>query len=391
MSTKTHVRLSVIGATGSVGSSVLDICRRFKDRFIVASLAARSNARELLALCEEFGARTACLWSPTRDEGDMFRAHGIELLRGEQGLTDLASVSGVDQVVFASSGTDAIPALARALKDDLDVSLANKESIVAAGPWIMPLVKRPDQLRPIDSEHSAVWQCLRDEPKGHIKKILLTASGGPFREWSAERMSDARPSDALAHPVWRMGAKITIDSATLMNKGIECIEAMRLFGLAPSQVGALIHPTSIVHGLVEFIDSTMKMLASRPDMRMPSGAAISWPDRVPLSDAQDRAFDISLSDAGVLEFFEPDVDRFPCLAIALDAAEAGPAYPPIMIGADEAAVAAFLDGRIGFTDIPRVIQRSMDGWSGSSPRSIEDAVSLISDGARAASSVIEQM
>lgn len=391
MTSGRRIKIAVIGATGSVGTSVLDICRRFKDRFQVVALAAHSNSKALLDLCIEFDARKASLWSPSSDDIKSFRDSNVDLLCGEEGLIEISTSCGAEQTVFASSGTDAISALAAALENDLDVSLANKESIVAAGPWIMPLVKRRDQLRPIDSEHSAIWQCIRDEPISHIQKIYLTASGGPFREWSLERMRKATPSDALAHPVWRMGAKITIDSATLMNKGIECIEAMKLFGLAHDQVSALIHPTSMVHGAVEFTDATMKMLVSRPDMRMPAAAALSWPDRSPLADEDDAAFSLSLSNISKLEFFPPDVERFPCFATALKAAEAGDAYPPLLIGADEAAVAAFLDERIAFTDISVVVERTLDAFSGTAPHSKEDAIALIGEGTRIASSIISKL
>ncbi|MDR3322190.1 MAG: 1-deoxy-D-xylulose-5-phosphate reductoisomerase [Synergistaceae bacterium] len=376
------MRLAVIGATGSVGGSVLDICARFPDRFDVAAVAAGSNADRLLEAAVRFGARYASLAAPSAGDAERFRASGVTLLGGSEGLIEIASLPDVDHVSFASSGTDAIPALQRALSLDKDVSLANKESIVASGPWVMPLVRRPDQLRPVDSEHSAIWQCLRGEPRTSVKKIFLTASGGPFRDWTIGRMREARPADALKHPVWAMGAKITIDSATLMNKGIECIEAMQLFSLPPDAVGALIHPGSQVHGIVEFSDSTMKLLFSRPDMRLPAAAALSWPERLSLSDVPE--LNLPEPDRWKLDFYEPDAERFPCLGIALEAGRRGGAYPPLLIGADEFAVGAFLDGRISFLSISLIIEKTLESYSGPAPSTVDDSIRLISDGYRMA-------
>ena len=385
------IRLAVVGATGSVGRAVLDICRRFPETFEVVTLAARQDAQGLLARATEFRSRYAYLQNPSVSTTAQFRANGIELLSGAEGLSDLVSLDCVEHAVFASSGTDAIVPLKRALIADKNVSLANKESIVAAGPWIMPLVKRPDQLRPIDSEHSAIWQCLRDEPSKGVRKILLTASGGPFREWSLERMQQITPSDALKHPVWAMGAKITIDSATLMNKGIECIEAMQLFHLPPHAVGALVHPKSLVHGIVEFTDATMKLLLSRADMRLPAAAAISWPERLPLSELFPDDFSVPPPEEWSLEFREPDHARFPCLKLAIRAAEMGGAYPPVLIGADQFAVGAFLEGRIPFLRIPNIIEKTLERFSGPAPNSIEDAIALISEGERISAEVHRTM
>ncbi|MDR1650532.1 MAG: 1-deoxy-D-xylulose-5-phosphate reductoisomerase, partial [Synergistaceae bacterium] len=249
------IKIAVIGATGSVGGAVLDIISRFPERFEAVALAARSSSEKLLELASRFGAKYACLDSPSAEERASFSQLGTELLSGRSGLEDIAGMPGTDHVVFASSGTGAITALLRALSSGRDVSIANKESIAAAGPWVMPLASRPDQIRPLDSEHNAIWQCLSGE-KSRPSRILLTASGGPFRNFTLGEMERVTPKDALAHPVWRMGAKITIDSASLMNKGIECIEAMQLFGMPHDRVGAVIHPGSLVHGIVFFMDGT---------------------------------------------------------------------------------------------------------------------------------------
>ena len=382
------IGVAVIGATGSVGTSVLDICGRFPERFRVVAVTADTSAEKLLSIARKFGSTYACLVKPGAGDAALFAESGVQLITGRDGLAAITELPDVEHVVFASSGTDAISALQRALALDRDVSLANKESIVAAGPWVMPLVKRPDQLRPVDSEHSAIWQCLRDEPAKSVKKIILTASGGPFRKWSKEKMKDITPEDALNHPVWAMGAKITIDSATLMNKGIECIEAMQLFGLPAHSVGALIHPKSLVHGIVHFSDATMKMLFSRPDMRLPAAAALAWPERLNLCDEE---FGIPPLEEWALDFYEPDTERFPCFALALEAGRRGGAYPPLLIGADSFAVNAFLERRITFAGISNIIERVLEGYSGSSPSSAEDAIDLISSGERKAEEICKAM
>lgn len=383
------IRLAIVGATGSVGSSVLDICRRFPDKFEVRGAAAGANEAALLDIVETFGVRYACLSSPEPGADARARSRGALLLSGEDGLIDLVRRDDIDHVVFASSGTDAITALAAALEADKDVSLANKESIVAAGPWIMPLVRRRDQLRPLDSEHSAVWQCMRDEPHISVRSVILTASGGPFRSMTMDQLAVVTPEDALKHPVWSMGAKITIDSATLMNKGIECIEAMRMFDLPNDRVRAVIHPKSLVHAIVEFEDGASKMLLSRPDMRLPSAAALAWPERLELVDAEE-AWEMPAPWEWRLEFFEPDEDRFPCLRIAREASAAGDAYPPLIVGADEAAVGAFLERRISFTAIPRVIEGVMERYRGSAPSSIAEAIAIIDEGRRGALALIAE-
>jgi 1-deoxy-D-xylulose-5-phosphate reductoisomerase len=374
----------VIGATGSVGSSVLDICARFPERFEVVSLAAGSNAAKLTELGCRFNSRKLCLAEPK----EAFCVKDFECLSGVEALSQIAADPDVDQVVFASSGTSAIKALQTALKADKDVSLANKESIVVAGPWVMPLVKRKDQLRPIDSEHSAVWQCLRDAPRGEVAKIWLTASGGPFRDYNAAQMKAVTPAQALAHPVWKMGPKVTIDSATLMNKGIECIEAMQLFGLPSEKVGALIHPRSQVHGMALFCDGTMKMLLSQADMRLPSAAAIAWPERLELMDS---GLDFVWPEKWELNFKEIDKELFPCFEIAREAGRKGGAYPSLLIGADEAAVNAFLSGRIGFLSISGVVEETLSKWRGAQPSALDDAIALVDEGRRLAEEVAAKL
>ncbi|GHV51617.1 1-deoxy-D-xylulose 5-phosphate reductoisomerase [Synergistales bacterium] len=374
--------IAVIGATGSVGGSVLDICARYPDKFRVSALAARSKSRELFALAKRFGVKYAALREPSREDAALFASIGAELLAGDDGLMSLSVMPDIDHVSFSSSGTDAIPALIAALSSGKEVSLANKESVVAAGQWVMPAVRYKDQLRPVDSEHSAVWQCLSGEDWGSVEKIYLTASGGPFLNWPIEQIRAASPEDALRHPVWAMGPKITVDSATLMNKGIECVEAMRLFSLPHSKVGALIHPGSRVHGVVSFSDAAVKLLYSQPDMRLPAACALSWPERLPL--LSDAVFERPDFAAAPLIFSEPDEERFPCFKTALEAGRLGGAYPALLIGADEFAVRAFLDKRIPFGDISVIVEKTLERWSGSAPSSAEDAIELIAEGERLA-------
>lgn len=377
MSTK-KIRVAVIGATGSVGGAVLDICRRFPERFEVVALAAKSNEAKLTELASLHRARTLCLTEPRTAS---FKAEGYNCLTGTEALSLIVSDPDIDHIVFASSGVAAIKALQTALREDKDVSLANKESIVVAGPWVMPLVKRTDQLRPVDSEHSAIWQCIREENKAEIQKIWLTASGGPFRNYTREMLEKVTPEEALAHPVWKMGPKITVDSATLMNKGIECIEAMQLFDLPAEKVSALVHPGSQVHGVVLFYDGTMKLLASSPDMRLPAAAALAWPDRV---DLVGSGLDFSDPAKWDLSFREIDGSLFPCFGIACKAGEMGGAYPSLLVGADEAAVRAFIDGMIPFTAIPLIIEETLSGYSSVPPASLDEAVSMVGEGEAAA-------
>ena len=357
-------RVAVIGATGSVGSSVLDVCRAHPDALEVYALAARSSSEKLTALAAEFGATMLCVHdAPEADK---------KTLRGPEGLIAVAEEPSVDHVVFASSGTAAIPALQAALRAGKEVSLANKESIVVGGPWVMPLIQGQDQLRPLDSEHNAVWQCLHGEA-APVRRVLLTASGGPFRTWPASELETVTPEMALRHPVWPMGAKITIDSATLMNKGIELIEAMTLFGLEPWQVDAVVSPGSFVHALAEFEDGSVKLLAGVPDMRLPAASCLLWPERRFPCGGIERP----LLTPRTIAFERPDSERFPALRLAREAMERRGPLPAVLVGADEVAVERFLSGRLRFTDIARAVGETMEACSLPSPESLEDALAAL--------------
>lgn len=385
-----RIRLSIIGATGSVGGSVLKVCQQFPDIFSVHSLCAYRNVDRMLSLIQEFKPRVVVM-TDNSAASELKRRTGtgdFTIRDGILSLEELVTSDEVDQVIFASSGTDAIPALQKAIIADKDVSLANKESIVVAGPWVMPLIRRNDQLRPLDSEHNAIWHCLRGEKNKDVKRIYLTASGGPFRNLTREALEQVTVEMATRHPVWSMGKKISVDSATLMNKGIELIEAMRLFYLAPSQVKAVIHPASFIHGMVEFKDNTVKMLASYPDMVLPAVTAMAFPNKLEMDSRLVPECDFGDLQ---LQFYAPDVDRFPCLALAMDAASNGGPYPSLLVSADEVAVEAFIQKKISFLKIPLVIRQVMDSWSGSGPDSLDDSLQIMEWGRHNARSVVERM
>lgn len=369
------INISIIGCTGSVGNSVMDICRIFPEHFNVVSLAARSNYRKIAELCQEFQPEKVLLTHPesSRQLKNLVSSQ-TRVLSGNDALIDLMDENNLDHIVFASSGTDAIEALKFSLEADLDVSLANKESIVAGGPWIMPLVKRSDQLRPLDSEHNAIWQCLFNEDKKKVRKVYLTASGGPFLKLPQEEFQNITVEQAFNHPVWKMGKKITIDSATLMNKGIELLEAMYLFNLCPEQLDAIIHPGSFVHGIVEFEDTTLKMSASTADMRLPAASCMGFPQRLTLPDGKFPSAEIS---GRKIEFLKPDLNKFPCLEIAMQAMKAKGPYPALILGADESAVNSFIEGKISFAEIPRIIETVLTAYDGPSPSDLSEAVEII--------------
>ena len=351
------INLGVIGATGSVGSSVMSVCEAWPDKICVKALAANKCSRKLMQLAEKFRVNKIFAYEQS----------------GSEGLEELALDPEIDHVVFSSSGTAAIKALCKALEAGKTISLANKESIVVAGKWVMPLIKHSEQLRPVDSEHNAIWQCLHGERKEFVNKIFLTASGGPFRKFTSEQLKDVTPDMALNHPVWNMGAKITIDSATLMNKGIELIEAMFLFGLEPSQVDALISPGSFVHGLIEFADGSVKMLAAEPDMKLPAASCIFWPERFfPCPEFKKPAY--NLHDVR-FEFI--DTQRFPAVRIAREVMRTRGAAPAVLVGADEVAVSLFLEGSISFTGISALVEETLSACDLSELGSLDEAIECV--------------
>lgn len=375
MTSPSITRLCLIGATGSVGSSVLKVCRHFPDKFSIHSLCAHKNIETMLPIITEFRPKKVLMTDYSAASELRSRiGDRCEVMAGLESLDELATESASDHIIFASSGTQAISALQKALMADKNISLANKESIVVAGPWVMPLVRRRDQLRPLDSEHNAIWQCLRGEETKTIKRILLTASGGPFKDMSLKELELVTPAMAGKHPVWKMGQKITIDSATLMNKGIELIEAMNLFELHHSKVKAVVHPGSLVHGMVEFTDLTVKLMASYPDMTLPAAAAMAFPERLDMSRISLPEFNLAPLN---LRFEEPDLVRFPCLGLAMEVAAIGGPYPALLVGADEIAVESFIRGEISFMQIATVIRKVLESYSGKDPANLEESISIL--------------
>ena len=361
--------VAVLGATGSVGVSTLDVLARHPERFRIVALAARSNAEQLAEQCLQHRPALAALADPAaaRVLRVRLRAAGCptEVLEGPEALEILARDPRAEIVMAAISGAAGLPSTLAAAASGKRLLLANKESAVMAGPLLMAAVRAGGAtLIPIDSEHNAIFQCLPadarpgEAPRG-VRRVLLTASGGPFLAWSSEAIAKASPEQACAHPRWKMGRKISVDSATLMNKGLECIEAAVLFGLHPDQIGVVVHPQSLVHSLVEYEDGSLLAQLGSPDMRTPIAQALGWPERI----GSGVEF-LDLIQAARLDFQAPDPERFPCLRLAAEAARSGGLAPLWLNAADEEAVAAFLDKRLNLGDIPAVIESVMNSFKG---------------------------
>ena len=355
-------RIAILGSTGSIGVSALSVAAAHPDRLEVVGLAAGANAPRLAEQVERHRPRVV---STAADDGlaavqsrasASVRA-GIEhAASGAGGLRAVATHPEVDLVLVATTGTTALDAVLAAIEAGKTIALANKEVLVMAGGLVMAAARRRGvAVLPVDSEHNAIHQCLHGRPAGEVRRLVLTASGGPFRGWSAERLAGVRPADALAHPTWRMGRKITVDSATLMNKGLEVIEARWLFGTPADRIDVVVHPQSVVHSLVELRDGSVIAQLGVTDMRLPIQYAFSWPDRW-----ESGLPPLDLAACGRLEFSPPDLERFPCLALAYRALRGGPAQPVALNAANEAAVEAFLAERLAFTAIPDVIAGALD-------------------------------
>lgn len=352
-------RIALLGATGSIGASALDVIARHPDRFAVQALSAASRVDALVELCQRFRPHYAVIADGSRagDLADGLRRHGLptEALAGPEALDFIAAEPGSDTVIAAIVGAAGLSSTLAAAEAGKTLLLANKEAVVMAGPLLFAALGRSGaRLLPIDSEHNAIFQCMGgDQPRG-VRRILLTASGGPFLRASAQSLRNVTPEQACAHPRWVMGRKISVDSATLMNKGLELIEACLLFGLAPSRVEVVVHPQSIVHSFVEYLDGSMLAQLGNPDMRTPIAHALGWPDRL-ISGVES----LDIIRTARLDFEAPDVGRFPCLRLARNAAEAGGTSPAVLNAANEVAVEAFLERRLSFVDIPAVIESVM--------------------------------
>ena len=356
--------LTILGATGSIGVSTLDVIARHPDRFQVVALTAHSQVDRLLEQCRVHRPRYAVMVDPDAAQRLQSRLEGeglpVEVLAGTEGLERVAALPEVDAVMAAIVGAAGLVPTLAAARAGKRVLLANKEALVMSGDIFMDEVRRSGAvLLPIDSEHNAVFQCM---PNGFdsglgasgIRRILLTASGGPFRDWPVADLEAVTPEQAVAHPNWSMGRKISVDSATMMNKGLEVVEACWLFDAGPDQVEVVLHPQSIVHSLVEYVDGSTLAQMGNPDMRTPIAHALAWPERI-----ESGVAPLDLFSAGRFDFVRPDLDRFPCLRLAAEALRAGGTATAVLNGANEVAVAAFLDEGLPFTAIPRVIEAAL--------------------------------
>ena len=347
-----RIRVAVLGSTGSVGTQTLDVIRQLPEHFEVVALAAGRNTGLLTSQVAEFAPRYAFAEADSADLADVRDLAHTKWLPTEQ----IATADGVDVVLVATAGAAGLMPTLNALHLGRPVAIANKEVLVMAGHIVRRAIQRPGDLRPVDSEHSAIWQCLWGEESHQIRRILLTASGGAFRDFDEARLATVTAEQALNHPTWKMGTKITVDSATLMNKGMETIEATWLFDVAMEKVEVVLHRESIVHSLVEFSDGSVKAQLGVPDMRLPIQLALAYPTRMP-EPAMER---LDLAKAGTLTFGAPDMKRFPCLELAMRAGSLGGTYPAAMAAADEVAVERFLAGEIGFLDIARIIEAVLE-------------------------------
>ncbi len=380
--------ISIFGATGSVGLSTLDLIRQHRDAYRIIALTANGNAADLAKLAMEFDAEIAVVADDAAYPAlrDALAGTGIAAASGEAALIAAAAM-GADWTMAAIVGCAGLKPTLAAIEQGKTVALANKEALVSAGELMTEAIARSGAvLLPVDSEHNAIFQCLAGGKIEQIRKITLTASGGPFRCFSLDDMRSVTPAQAVAHPNWSMGAKISVDSATMMNKGLELIEAYHLFPVGLDKIDILVHPQSVIHSMVEYADrSTLAQLGS-PDMRIPIASTLAWPDRM-VTNCQP----LDLAAIGSLTFEEPDIRRFPALKLARDAAAAGGSVPAILNAANEVAVAAFLDGRIGFLDIANVVSRTIEGYSPNAFHSLDMLFSIDAAARSHASAKIEDL
>jgi 1-deoxy-D-xylulose-5-phosphate reductoisomerase len=381
-------RIVILGATGSVGSSALDLIERSPDRFEVVALTAAVNVEALAEAAIRTRAKLAVVADESRLGELRERLAGTDCraAAGQEALVE-AAAADAELVLAAIVGCAGLEPVMGAVEAGRIVALANKEALVTAGELMTGAARRTGAtLLPVDSEHNAIFQCLAGNREDQVSRIILTASGGPFRTASADAMRAATPAEAVAHPNWSMGAKISVDSATCMNKGLELIEAHYLFGLPSDRIDVLIHPQSVVHSLVEFIDGSVLAQLGSPDMRIPIAYALAWPDRMATPAPR-----MDLAEIGRLDFEAPDLERFPALRQAREALEAGGSAPIVLNAANEVAVASFLAGRVGFGDIAAIVGRTLDESSHEPPTSIAEVLEIdrstrrrVEDGMKAA-------
>ena len=365
--------LSIIGSTGSIGVNTLDVVAAHPDRFRVRALGAGGNVELLAEQIERFRPQLVAVRDGAAAKRLRDRTGGAcEIVTGVEGQISVATLDDVEMLVSALVGAVGLRPTYEALRAGRDVALANKETLVVAGQAMTAAAQASGaRLLPVDSEHNAIHQCLRGEREQEWKRLWLTASGGPFRGWDAARLSDVTAEQALKHPTWKMGRKITIDSATLMNKGLEVIEARWLFEAPPERIRVVVHPQSVVHSMVEFVDGSFKAQLGVTDMRHPIQYALTWPDRWPGS-----LPDFDPVAAGPLEFEQPDTEGFPCLRLAYAALEAGGVATTVLNAANEVAVEAFLAGRCGFMQIAAVIEATLETLAHESGETIEALLAI---------------
>ena len=365
--------VSILGATGSVGASTLDLIERSPDRFEVVALTANEDSEGLADAARRTGARLAVIADETRLEELEARLAGTDC-RAAAGAAalDEAAAGEAEWVMAAIIGCAGLRPVMAAVEAGRTIALANKEALVSAGVLMTQAAARAGAtLLPVDSEHNAIFQCLAGSRGNEVSKLILTGSGGPFRTWPADDIRAATPAQAIAHPIWSMGDKISVDSATLMNKGLELIEARHLFDLTSDRIDVLIHPQSVVHSLVEYIDGSVLAQLGSPDMRVPIAHTLAWPERMATP-----ALRLDLAAIRKLEFEEPDLERFPALRIARQALEHGGGAATILNAANEVAVGCFLDGRIGFTEIASLVEEALQQSTAETPASIEEVIAL---------------
>lgn len=356
-------KITVLGSTGSIGTQTLDIARQYPDQFQVVGLAAGNNIKMLLEQIQRFRPEIVAICN--KNQYSLLKEAVASLddapivLAGEEGVVEVARFGDAESVVTGIVGCAGLLPTIAAIEAGKDIALANKETLIAGGPVVLPLVeKHKVKLLPADSEHSAIFQCLQGVPHDGLRRIILTASGGAFRDYPVEKLDSVTVQDALKHPNWSMGKKITIDSATLMNKGLEVIEAHFLFGIDYDNIDIVIHPQSIIHSLIELQDTSVLAQLGWPDMRLPLLYALSWPERI-YTDWET----LDLVKAGSLTFREPDHKKYPCMQLAYGAGRAGGAMPAVLNAANEQAVALFLEEKIRFLDIPRTIEIVCDRFT----------------------------
>lgn len=381
--------ITILGSTGSIGTQTLDIIRESRGRFAVTALVANNNWELLAKQAKEFNPKRVVIANHNYYGllKEALKGTNIEVASGDEAVAEVAGMSEADTVVTAMVGYSGLAPTIEAINAGKRIALANKETLVVAGELITKLVSESDsEIVPVDSEHSAIFQCLVGEERSKLRKIILTASGGPFRTLTAKDLERVTKADALRHPNWDMGAKVTIDSASMMNKGFEMIEARWLFDCRPSQIEIAVHPQSIVHSMVEYCDGSIKAQLGVPDMHLPIRYALGYPERL-----ESTAPGLSLSQYSTLTFEKPDMEKYPLLGMAFDAINRGGNMPCILNAANEVAVAAFLRDEIRFTDMPRIAETSMYKIAYSNDTSLETLVNTNSETRRFAEELVKHI